>query len=176
MASPRSLKFVCLVVCAVVMAASTAEAAISCNQVVSALTPCISYVVSNGALTQQCCQAIRGLNSAAKTTPDRQGVCTCLKNTASQFASNSRNVALAAGLPGKCGVKLPYKIDPSTDCKRIKQMCRDNPFDASVDAFVFATEREGFQGIKIAVSETGWPTGGGEAASVANAMAYNEKI
>uniref|UniRef100_A0A6N2K9M2 Non-specific lipid-transfer protein n=1 Tax=Salix viminalis TaxID=40686 RepID=A0A6N2K9M2_SALVM len=101
-----------------VMAASTAKAAISCNQVVSALTPCISYVVSNGALTQQCCQAIKGLNSAAQTTPDRQGVCTCLKNTASQFAYNSRNVALAAGLPGKCGVKLPYKIDPSTDCKR----------------------------------------------------------
>ncbi|KAJ6765410.1 hypothetical protein OIU79_021582 [Salix purpurea] len=39
MASPRALKFVCLVVCAVVMAASTAKAAISCNQVVSALTP-----------------------------------------------------------------------------------------------------------------------------------------
>ncbi|KAJ6765409.1 NON-SPECIFIC LIPID-TRANSFER PROTEIN 10-RELATED [Salix purpurea] len=96
MASPRALKFVCLVVCAVVMAASTAKAAISCNQ------------------------AIRGLNSAARTTPDRQGVCTCLKNTASQFAYNSRNVALAAGLPGKCGVKLPYKIDPSTDCKSVK--------------------------------------------------------
>lgn len=52
----------------------------------------------------------------------------------------------------------------------------DNLFDASVDAFVFATEREGFQGIKIAVSETGWPTGGGEAAGVVNAMAYSEKI
>ncbi|KAJ6365793.1 hypothetical protein OIU76_030551 [Salix suchowensis] len=52
----------------------------------------------------------------------------------------------------------------------------DNPFDASVDAFVFATEREGFQGVQIVVSETGWPTGGGEAASVANAMAYNENV
>ncbi|KAJ6369277.1 hypothetical protein OIU78_001607 [Salix suchowensis] len=52
----------------------------------------------------------------------------------------------------------------------------DNPFDASVDAFVFATEREGFQGVQIVVSETGWPTGGGDAASVANAMAYNENV
>ncbi|KAG6744373.1 hypothetical protein POTOM_053093 [Populus tomentosa] len=51
-----------------------------------------------------------------------------------------------------------------------------NLFDASVDAFVYAMEREGFQGIKIVVSETGWPTGGGEAASVANAMAYNENV
>lgn len=41
---------------------------------------------------------------------------------------------------------------------------------------MFATEREGFQGIQIVVSETGWPTGGGEAASVANAMAYNENV
>ena len=46
---------------------------------------------------------------------------------------------------------------------------------ASVDAFAYAMEREGFQGIKIVVSETGWATGGGEAASVANAMAYKRE-
>lgn len=120
MASPRALHLVCLVVCIMVMTASTTKAAISCNQVINTLTPCISYVVGNGALTDNCCNAIRGLNSAARTTPDRQSVCTCLKNTASQFSYNSRNVALAAGLPGKCGVKLPYKIDPSTDCKSVK--------------------------------------------------------
>jgi exo-beta-1,3-glucanase (GH17 family) len=51
-----------------------------------------------------------------------------------------------------------------------------NLLDASVDAFAYAMEREGFQGIKIVVSETGWATGGGEAASVANAMAYNENV
>lgn len=51
-----------------------------------------------------------------------------------------------------------------------------NLFDASVDAFVYAMEREGFQGIKIVVSETGWATGGGEAASVANAMAYTDNV
>jgi hypothetical protein len=118
MAGPRALHLVCLVVCIMVMTASTTKAAISCNQVINTLTPCISYVVGNGALTDNCCNGIRGLNSAARTTPDRQSVCTCLKNTASQFSYNSRNVALAAGLPGKCGVKLPYKIDPSTDCKR----------------------------------------------------------
>ncbi|KAI5561501.1 hypothetical protein POPTR_016G135800v4 [Populus trichocarpa] len=120
MAGPRALHLVCLVVCIMVMTASTTKAAISCNQVINTLTPCISYVVGNGALTGNCCNAIRGLNSAARTTPDRQSVCTCLKNTASQFSYNSRNVALAAGLPGKCGVKLPYKIDPSTDCKSVK--------------------------------------------------------
>ncbi|KAJ6865548.1 hypothetical protein NC651_035955 [Populus alba x Populus x berolinensis] len=51
-----------------------------------------------------------------------------------------------------------------------------NLFDASVDAFAYAMEREGFQGTKIVVSETGWPAGGGEAASVANAMAYSENV
>jgi len=51
-----------------------------------------------------------------------------------------------------------------------------NLFDASVDAFVYAMEREGFQGIKIVGSETGWATGGGEAARVANAMAYNDNV
>ncbi|PON92740.1 Lipid transfer protein/Par allergen [Trema orientale] len=27
------------------------------------------------------------------------------------------NFSLAAGLPGKCGVSVPYKISPSTKCE-----------------------------------------------------------
>ncbi|CAK7343580.1 unnamed protein product [Dovyalis caffra] len=116
MASSRAPKLVYLVVCIMVLTASTTKAAIQCNQVVNTLTPCVPYVIGNGGLTQDCCNAIKGLNNAASNTPDRQGVCRCLKSTASQFGYNSRNVALAAGIPGKCGVNLPYKIDPSTDC------------------------------------------------------------
>ncbi|XP_010042100.2 uncharacterized protein LOC104431117 [Eucalyptus grandis] len=52
----------------------------------------------------------------------------------------------------------------------------DNMFDASVDAFVWALEREGFGGVALVVAETGWPTAGGEAASVANALAFNGNV
>ncbi|KAF5741072.1 glucan endo-1 3-beta-glucosidase-like [Tripterygium wilfordii] len=52
----------------------------------------------------------------------------------------------------------------------------NNLFDASVDAFVYALEKEGFPEIPVVVTETGWPTAGGAAASVGNALAYNENV
>lgn len=51
-----------------------------------------------------------------------------------------------------------------------------NLFDASVDAFLFAMEKEGFPGLEMVVSETGWPTGGGDVASTDNASAYNRNM
>ncbi|XP_048127262.1 glucan endo-1,3-beta-glucosidase 11-like [Rhodamnia argentea] len=34
----------------------------------------------------------------------------------------------------------------------------DNMIDASVDAFVWVMEKEGFRGVAVLVAETGWPT------------------
>ncbi|KAH7511077.1 hypothetical protein FEM48_ZijujUnG0053000 [Ziziphus jujuba var. spinosa] len=51
-----------------------------------------------------------------------------------------------------------------------------NLFDASLDSFVYAMEKEGFDGIPVVVTETGWPTSGGEAASSANALVYNGNV
>ncbi|KAL6187060.1 hypothetical protein ACLB2K_043176 [Fragaria x ananassa] len=48
----------------------------------------------------------------------------------------------------------------------------ENLFDASVDAL----EREGFGDVEVVVSETGWPTSGGEAASVENVLAYKREV
>ncbi|KAM1082574.1 hypothetical protein EV2_021803 [Malus domestica] len=49
-------------------------------------------------------------------------------------------------------------------------------FDTSVDAFVSVMEREGVVGVPVVVSETGWPTGGGEAAGVENLRTYNAEV
>ncbi|KZV24432.1 glucan endo-1,3-beta-glucosidase-like [Dorcoceras hygrometricum] len=49
-------------------------------------------------------------------------------------------------------------------------------FDATVDAFIYTMEREGFVGVPAVVVETGWPTDGGEATSVENARAYGENV
>ncbi|KAI3744618.1 hypothetical protein L1987_57704 [Smallanthus sonchifolius] len=51
-----------------------------------------------------------------------------------------------------------------------------NLFDQTVDAFLFAMEREGYGGIRVVVTETGWPTAGGEVASGENALAYNGNV
>lgn len=51
--------------------------------------------------------------------------------------------------------------------------------DAQVDSFVAAMEDLGLPGVKIAISETGWPTAGGPdevGASVSNAALYNGRL
>ncbi|KAK4406279.1 Non-specific lipid-transfer protein 1 [Sesamum angolense] len=61
---------------------------------------------------------VKGLYAAAKTTPDRQSVCNCLKSLAASYST--LNLGKAAGLPAQCGVNIPYKISPSTDCSKVK--------------------------------------------------------
>lgn len=51
-----------------------------------------------------------------------------------------------------------------------------NLFDATIDAITAAMEREGFKGIPVAVTETGWPTAGHIVATKENAETYNGKI
>ncbi|CAK7339023.1 unnamed protein product [Dovyalis caffra] len=118
MASSMSLKLAYALLIVMVVGAPLAQAAISCGQVTSSLSQCIGYVQKGGAVPPLCCSGIRSVNSAAKTTPDRQGVCNCLKSLAGRLSGVRYD--LAAGLPSKCGVSIPYKISPSTDCSRVK--------------------------------------------------------
>ncbi|KAK9986291.1 hypothetical protein SO802_031242 [Lithocarpus litseifolius] len=112
-----NLKLACvLFLCMIVVAAPIAQATITCTQVSKSLTPCLTYLKSNGGSPPPgtCCQGVRNLNGMAKTTPDRQAACKCLKTTASEIFG--LNPTLAANLPKNCGVNVPYKISTSTDC------------------------------------------------------------
>ncbi|KAJ1688835.1 hypothetical protein LUZ63_012990 [Rhynchospora breviuscula] len=102
-----------------VMAAPTAKAALTCGQVTGYIASCMPYAEGKvAAPTGQCCTGIKTLNSVAKSTPDRQATCNCLKNAAKQIKGlNGGNVA---GLPGKCGVSIPYVISDRTDCSRVR--------------------------------------------------------
>ncbi|KAI8527091.1 hypothetical protein RHMOL_Rhmol12G0048900 [Rhododendron molle] len=73
-------------------------------------------------------------------------------------------------------VSLDSVLFRSTNITNDQNMAYDNVFDMTVDAFVYAMEREGFAGIPVVVTETGWPTGGGAAASDENALAYNGNV
>lgn len=113
-------KLVCLLVAFMVVVPSTlrvAEAALTCSQVTGGLAPCISYLRgSGGAVPPPCCSGIKNLAAAAKTTADRRTACQCMKAAASGVSGIT--AGLATGLPAKCGVNIPYKISPTTDCKR----------------------------------------------------------
>ncbi|KAA8517652.1 hypothetical protein F0562_015126 [Nyssa sinensis] len=115
------VKVACVVVmaCMVVVALAPfhAEAAITCNQVRGSLAPCINYLRNGGAVPGNCCNGVRSLSNMAKTTPDRQNACRCLQSAASSMPGIKP--ILAAGLPGKCSVNIPYKISPSTECSKV---------------------------------------------------------
>ncbi|MDG6100341.1 hypothetical protein EXU34_23115 [Alteromonas sp. ZYF713] len=106
----------CVVITCMVVAAPYAKA-LTCGQVASSVLPCLGYL-KGGPLPPACCNGVKGLVSAANSTPARKTACNCLKT----IYNSNRNIDLgkAAGLPGKCGTSVPFKISPSTDCNKIQ--------------------------------------------------------
>ncbi|KQK05741.1 lichenase-2 [Brachypodium distachyon] len=51
-----------------------------------------------------------------------------------------------------------------------------NLFDTTVDAFYAAMEKHDGRGVKLVVSESGWPSAGGVAATPENARVYNQHL
>ncbi|KAL0357923.1 UNVERIFIED_CONTAM: Glucan endo-1,3-beta-glucosidase [Sesamum calycinum] len=71
---------------------------------------------------------------------------------------------------------LDYALFRSSKIEVDQNLPYTNMFDATIDAFVYAMEREGFHGIPVVVTETGWPKGGADGANVDNALAYNGNV
>lgn len=116
MANYNNHIFCVIFLIALVVLAPQAKATVTCGTVATSLTPCLNYLQAgaSGAVPGGCCTGIKTLNGAAQSTPDRQMVCQCLKSAAK--AMPNVNVGLASSIPPKCGVNIPYKLDPSTDC------------------------------------------------------------
>ncbi|KAK1264970.1 Non-specific lipid-transfer protein 4 [Acorus gramineus] len=108
-----TLVAIVVVACLLASGPQEADAAITCGQVVGYISSCLPYARRGGAIPPRCCSGVRALNGAARTTPDRQQVCSCLKSIA-----GSSGVPYAPGIPSKCGVSVPYVISPSTDCTK----------------------------------------------------------
>jgi hypothetical protein len=109
-----ALLVVASLLAAVALAPRGASAVLSCSTVYNTLMPCLGYVQSGGEVPQACCGGIKTVVSTASSTAERRAVCTCLKNVAA--AAGGTYISRAAGLPGKCGVPLPYKISRNVNC------------------------------------------------------------
>ncbi|GMJ01842.1 lipid transfer protein 3 [Hibiscus trionum] len=112
------LKLVSALLLCVLVVSPIATTALTCGDVSTKMASCVQYLQNGGTLPAQCCNGVRGLNTMAKTTPDRQTACRCLQNSAKSIPNIKPS--LAEGLPGKCGVKIPYKISTSTNCNSVK--------------------------------------------------------
>lgn len=114
MAGSVAVKVSCLVLMCMLVASPMAVEGLSCGDVATQLAPCINYLRSAGPLPPACCNGVKNLKNSAATTQDRRTACKCLINASKSISGV--NFGLAAGLPGKCGVNIPYKISPSTNC------------------------------------------------------------
>jgi hypothetical protein len=102
---------------AVLVAAETASAAISCRDVTSAISPCLAYAMGRAsAPSAGCCSGVKSLSNKASSKADRQAACSCLKSMAGRLGGVS--MGNAAGIPGKCGVNIGMPISSSVDCSK----------------------------------------------------------
>ena len=100
----------------ILVASPTGVEGLTCGDVTNNLMPCFGYLRGAPKLDPSCCAGVKKLNSAAKTTNDRRTACKCLVSASKSFTGI--NYGVVAGLPAKCGVSIPYKISPSTDCSK----------------------------------------------------------
>lgn len=119
--------FVAVVFLAVV-ASHRANGVIQCNDAVSKVVPCETYLLS-GDITPSvaCCTAVQDLDKIAMASqPDRKAICECFKETAKSFPVNLEK---AQKLPDLCKVNIKVTINPNVDCDRYNSFHTDEFFD-----------------------------------------------
>ncbi|CAL9758733.1 unnamed protein product [Musa acuminata subsp. burmannicoides] len=109
---------VMLVAFALLLACNTMAEAITCNDAVSALIPCGSYLIGQGGAdpSPRCCESARALNRMASTVASRRQLCECLKQTGPSFGVKPDRVQ---HLPPFCKIDLSMPVSPDVDCSRV---------------------------------------------------------
>lgn len=116
MARRASTCFAVLLVTMMMMEGWRTEAAISCGQVVAALSPCITYARVGGTVPPACCSGVRSIADASKANEDLKIACGCIKQMTASVPGV--NYGYISSIPEKCGVSLPFKLTPSIDCSK----------------------------------------------------------
>ncbi|PAN41978.1 hypothetical protein PAHAL_8G114600 [Panicum hallii] len=133
-------------------------------------------------VTTSVSQAIVGVfnqPSAANFTKEAQGfmrpVLQFLARTGAPLMANIYPYFTYAYNPGDMDIRYALFTAPATVVKDGKYNYQ-NLFDTTIDAFYEAMSKLGVSNVSVLVSETGWPSGGGKAATPANAKVYNENL
>ncbi|PWA41617.1 Bifunctional inhibitor/plant lipid transfer protein/seed storage helical domain-containing protein [Artemisia annua] len=87
------------------------EGGVTCQLVVSSLTPCATYLLRGGQVLDRFCKGVKSLYKEASTTKDRQTACRCIEQATTLVPGIK--IDHAQDLPGKCDIYIPYKISPA---------------------------------------------------------------
>ncbi|WJX82308.1 hypothetical protein P8452_65086 [Trifolium repens] len=119
MANSILIKVTCLVVTCLVLGIPLANASLSCDEMIQTTALCIEYLMNPGpSVPEPCCNGIRTINEAAKTTDERRNGCKCFKPVVIAIAGINDDAL--ASLPGKCGVPFPMiTVGRTLDCNTI---------------------------------------------------------
>ncbi|XP_047091465.1 non-specific lipid-transfer protein 2B-like [Lolium rigidum] len=116
-AAAAQIVVVAIVAAMLLSAPYAANAAVSCGQVSSALSPCMAYAKGGASPSAGCCSGVKSLANSAKSTADKRAACNCLKKLVSGISGIK--AGNAASIPSKCGVSIPYAISTSVNCNSI---------------------------------------------------------
>ncbi|KAL2895442.1 Non-specific lipid-transfer protein [Bienertia sinuspersici] len=105
----------CIMILTMMVVAPYGTQALSCAEVLKMVMPCLNYLKKGGSIPATCCAGVRNLASSARTKPDRQQACRCIKPAAKSYGIN---YDYANKLPAACGVDYKIHITPSTDCSK----------------------------------------------------------
>ncbi len=98
-----------------------------------------------------------------------------LDNTSSYLYINA--YPYFAWVSDPSGIPLDYAVfSTSSALFTDSQYSYTNLLEAQLDAVYYAMEALGYKNVHIALSESGWPTGGGTGADITNAEAYNNNL
>lgn len=98
------------------------------------------------------------------------------------FLANNRSPLLANIYPyfsyigNKAQINLQYALFTSPDGVDAGGVRYQNLFYALLDSFHAALEKSGGSSVEVVVSESGWPSDGGDTTSVDNARTYNTNL
>ncbi|KAL5860864.1 hypothetical protein ACOSQ4_002160 [Xanthoceras sorbifolium] len=96
--------------------------AISCGEVNSLLSPCLSFVTrsSGGSPSGSCCANVGDLKARAPFPNDKRVVCQCIKDQARRFQNPSSIMNRASQIPSFCRVDVSVPNNPNFDCNSIQ--------------------------------------------------------
>ncbi|WVZ67454.1 hypothetical protein U9M48_016528 [Paspalum notatum var. saurae] len=99
-----------------------------------------------------------------------------LATTGAPLLANVYPYFAYSGDPGDISLNYALFLPGTTVRDSGNGLLYTNLFDAMVDAVHAALEKAGAPDVRVVVSESGWPSAGGTAASVQNAQTYNQNL